>query len=120
MAKRERLSTWLVRFHSIGPSDCYQTSFHPDLQASFERLKAAIANGQLPWNMCKSINPLSESWEAKGKFPPSIKPLLATIALQAIKLDEYDEHFFNLMPTLFPYNKFTMTVSPLPALVCVD
>jgi len=52
----------------------------------------------------------SESWEAKGKFPPSIKPILAEVAVTAIRLDEYDEHFFNLMPVLFPYNKFTMTV----------
>lgn len=52
-----------------------------------------------------------EDWNNKGKFPPSIKPLLAQIALQAVELDEYDEHFFNLMATLFPYNKFTITVS---------
>ncbi|KAF9269548.1 hypothetical protein L218DRAFT_890165 [Marasmius fiardii PR-910] len=70
------------------------TSFHPELQKSFEVLKGAIA---------------AENWEQKGKFPPSIKPLLAQIAIQAIKLDEYDEHFFNLMPVLFPYNKFTMS-----------
>ncbi|KAJ8082325.1 hypothetical protein PM082_008178 [Marasmius tenuissimus] len=70
------------------------TSFHPELQKSLETLKGAIA---------------SENWEQKGKFPPSIKPLLAQVAIQAIKLDEYDEHFFNLMPTLFPYNKFTMS-----------
>jgi hypothetical protein len=52
-----------------------------------------------------------ENWEQKGKFPVSLKPPLAQLALLAIKLDEYDDHFFNLMPTLFPYNKFTMTVS---------
>ncbi|KAK7062755.1 hypothetical protein VNI00_000244 [Paramarasmius palmivorus] len=68
--------------------------FHPDLQRSFEVLKRAIA---------------AENWETKGKFPPTIKPLLSQIAIQAIKLDEYDEHFFNLMPVLFPYNKFTMS-----------
>lgn len=50
-----------------------------------------------------------ENWEQKGKFPPSLKPQLAQLALLAIKLDEYDDHFFNLMPVLFPYNKFTMT-----------
>ncbi|KAL0581644.1 hypothetical protein V5O48_000345 [Marasmius crinis-equi] len=70
------------------------TSFHPELQKSFEVLKGAIA---------------AENWEQKGKFPAGIKPLLAQIAIQAIKLDEYDEHFFNLMPVLFPYNKFTMS-----------
>jgi hypothetical protein len=33
------------------------------------------------------------------------------LAILIIKLDEYDEHFFCLMPTLFPYNKFTMCPS---------
>ena len=36
--------------------------------------------------------------------------MLSQLAVLAIQLDEYDEHFFNLMPTLFPYNKFTMSV----------
>ncbi|KAH6912235.1 hypothetical protein BKA70DRAFT_1098496 [Coprinopsis sp. MPI-PUGE-AT-0042] len=69
-------------------------SFHPELQAAIEDLKKEIAK---------------ENWEQKGKFPPALKPHLSTLALLAIKLDEYDDHFFNLMPTLFPYNKFTMT-----------
>ncbi|KAF9456909.1 hypothetical protein BDZ94DRAFT_1314708 [Collybia nuda] len=69
-------------------------SFHPDLQAAIEKIKVAIAN---------------ESWDQKGKFPPSLKPLLSQLAILAIKLDEYDEYFFNLMPSLFPYNKFTMS-----------
>ncbi|KAI0046533.1 hypothetical protein FA95DRAFT_1559990 [Auriscalpium vulgare] len=67
--------------------------FHPELEAAIEDLKAEIAK---------------ESWEVKGKFPLSIKPLLADIALKAIKLNEYDENFFNLMPRIFPYNRFTM------------
>lgn len=70
------------------------TSFDSELQKSFDVLRGAIA---------------AENWDQKGKFPPNLKPLLAQIAIQAIKRDEYDEHFFNLMPTLFPYNKFTMT-----------
>ncbi|KAJ3849157.1 hypothetical protein EV368DRAFT_47895 [Lentinula lateritia] len=69
-------------------------SFDPALQANLQRLKEAIA---------------AENWDQKGKFPPSIKPLLAQIAIHAITLDEYDDHFFNLMPSLFPYNKFTMS-----------
>ncbi|KAH7927982.1 hypothetical protein BV22DRAFT_1005738 [Leucogyrophana mollusca] len=68
--------------------------FHPDLQAAIEHLKVAISQ---------------ESWEAKGKFPPSIKPVLAEVALKAVNLGEYDEDFFNLMPALFPYNRYTMT-----------
>jgi len=31
------------------------------------------------------------------------------MALLAIQLDEYDDDFFNLMPSLFPYNRFTMS-----------
>ncbi|TFK19472.1 hypothetical protein FA15DRAFT_174391 [Coprinopsis marcescibilis] len=69
-------------------------SFHPELQAAIEELKLEIEK---------------ENWEHKGKFPPGIKPHLAKLALLAIKLDEYDDHFFNLMPVLFPYNKYTMT-----------
>lgn len=72
--------------------------FHPDLEASIERLKFAIA---------------AESFEIKGKFPPSLKPKLQQLALQAISLDEYNDNFFARMPQLFPYNKFTMTVSGL-------
>jgi hypothetical protein len=56
----------------------------------------------------------AESWETKSKFPPNLKPLLAALSLQAITLDEYDDNFFNLMPTIFPYNKFTMSVRPPP------
>jgi hypothetical protein len=56
------------------------------------------------------IHILIESWEQKGKFPPSLKPPLANLAILAVKLDEYDDDFFALMPMLFPYNKFTMTV----------
>ncbi|KAL4242679.1 hypothetical protein ABKN59_011519 [Abortiporus biennis] len=68
--------------------------FHPDLMPLLEELKAAIAR---------------ENWEQKGKFPPAMKPLLSQVALKAIILGDYNENFFNLMPRLFPYNKFTMT-----------
>ncbi|GJE99895.1 hypothetical protein PsYK624_161700 [Phanerochaete sordida] len=68
--------------------------FHPDLEAAVNELKAAIAK---------------EDWTVKGKFPPGLKPILATVALKAIVLGEYDDNFFNLMPKIFPYNRFTMT-----------
>ncbi|KAJ3506870.1 hypothetical protein NLJ89_g6624 [Agrocybe chaxingu] len=71
-----------------------ESMFHPDLQAAIQELKKLIAQ---------------ESWAVKGKFPAGLKPPLAKIAILAIRLDEYDEDFFSLMPTLFPYNKFTMT-----------
>ncbi|EKM52289.1 uncharacterized protein PHACADRAFT_125998 [Phanerochaete carnosa HHB-10118-sp] len=68
--------------------------FHPDLEPALDELKAAIAQ---------------EDWSVKGKFPPGLKPLLAQVALKAIVLGDYDENFFNLMPKIFPYNRFTMT-----------
>ncbi|OBZ74754.1 hypothetical protein A0H81_05563 [Grifola frondosa] len=68
--------------------------FHPELEQAIETLREAVAK---------------ENWEVKGKFPPGLKPLLAQVALKAIILGEYDDNFFNLMPRLFPYNKFTMT-----------
>ena len=46
---------------------------------------------------------------AKGQVS-SLSEALANLAILAIKLDEYDDDFFALMPMLFPYNKFTMTV----------
>ena len=77
-----------------------QHPFSAELEQAIEVLKEAIAK---------------ENWEAKGKFPPGIKPLLAQVALKAVILGEYDDNFFNLMPRLFPYNKFTMTVSEPPS-----
>ena len=46
----------------------------------------------------------------KGKFPAEIKPLLSALAVQAIRQNEYNDNFFNLMPRIFPYNRFTMSV----------
>ena len=92
-----------------------ETAFHPDLQKEIAEMKGSIAKG-----VCFSLRfaaltkfigaSVTESWEQKGKFPSSLKPPLAKLALLAIKLDEYDDDFFSLMPQLFPYNKFTMTV----------
>ncbi|KAI0799723.1 hypothetical protein BC629DRAFT_1591877 [Irpex lacteus] len=67
--------------------------FHPELEKAIEGLKDAISK---------------EQWDTKGKFPPNLKPLLAQVALKAIVLGEYDDNFFNLMPRIFPYNRFTM------------
>ncbi|KAA1475945.1 hypothetical protein DENSPDRAFT_842826 [Dentipellis sp. KUC8613] len=68
--------------------------FHPELEIAIKELKDAASK---------------ESWETKGKFPPAIKPILAKVALKAIRLNEYDDNFFNLMPQIFPYNRFTMS-----------
>ncbi|KAI0311246.1 hypothetical protein OF83DRAFT_1177780, partial [Amylostereum chailletii] len=87
---------------SLGPSDGGRKKrkvaeiqpFHPELEEAFDDLKSAIAK---------------ESWETKGKFPQQLKPRLCQVALKAIRLNEYDHNFFNIMPRLFPYNRFTMS-----------
>ena len=78
--------------------------FNDALQPVLYELKDAIAK---------------ESFEQKGKFPPSLKPMLTKVALQAIHCGEYNDNFFSLMPKLFVYNKSTMTVSFIKfSLVC--
>ena len=57
---------------------------------------------------------LAENWEPKGRFPPGIRPTLGAVALKAVKLNEYNDNFFNLMPRIFPYNRFTMSVRMVP------
>ena len=97
-AKKRRKTVEIVSIASTPPgaaSDGPQQPFHPELEQAIDVLKEAIAK---------------ENWEVKGKFPPGLKPLLGQVALKAVILGEYDENFFNLMPRLFPYNKFTMTV----------
>lgn len=104
--------------------------FHPDLQRGITELRVLVKQGKYhahcppPYVYSLSIVPITlvhclpfrstchliESWENKGKFPPSLKPALARLAILAIRLDEYDDDFFSLMPMIFPYNKFTMSV----------
>jgi hypothetical protein len=60
----------------------------------------------------EATDPLGiDSWENKAKFPPNLKPRLTAVALEALKLGEYNENFFNYLPKIFPYNRFTMLVS---------
>jgi hypothetical protein len=54
--------------------------------------------------------PSAENWGQKGKFPPTLKPPLKEVAILAIRRNEYDDNFFDYMPTIFPYNRYTMTV----------
>jgi hypothetical protein len=89
--------------------------FHPDLDQMIESLKVAISNGR-----CNPNTPLHvvlthppESW-VKGKFPPALKPTLAQVALKAVVLGEYDDNFFNFMPKIFPYNRYTLSVNDSP------
>src|SRR5258708_32182066 len=48
------------------------------------------------------------SFEQKGKFPPELKPRLTACAVRSIQLHEYGDNFFNQLPRLFPYNRYTM------------
>lgn len=92
--------------------------FHPELEQMIESLKGAIANGKcnldIPFRVVSTYP--SESW-VKGKFPPALKPTLAQVALKAVVLGEYDDNFFNFMPKIFPYNRYTLSVNDSP-LVC--
>ena len=65
----------------------------PRLQAAFDDLKKKVE---------------AESFAVKTKFPPNLKPPLVETARIAVALGEYDENFFNHLPTIFPYNRFTM------------
>lgn len=48
------------------------------------------------------------SFAVKTKFPPELKPPLIETAKLAVELDEYNDNFFNYLPSIFPYNRFTM------------
>jgi hypothetical protein len=89
--------------------------FHPELDQMIESLKVAITNGKrnpdTPFHIVSTHPP--ESW-VKGKFPPSLKPTLAQVALKAVVLGEYDDNFFNFMPKIFPYNRYTLSVNDPP------
>lgn len=72
---------------------------HPQLQSMFDHLKTLVQRA---------------SFAVKTKFPPELKPPLIDTAKLAVELDEYNENFFNYLPSIFPYNRFTMMVCRLP------
>lgn len=65
----------------------------PRLQSAFDDLKRAVEQ---------------ESFAVKTKFPATLKPPLIETAKLAVMLGQYDDNFFNHLPTIFPYNRFTM------------
>ncbi|KIM26553.1 hypothetical protein M408DRAFT_330514 [Serendipita vermifera MAFF 305830] len=67
--------------------------FHAELEAQFDVLQKAIAK---------------HDFANKGKFPPDLKPILQETAVKAISLGEYGDNFFNYLPKIFPYNRYTM------------
>ena len=68
---------------------------HPQLQKMFDHLKTLVQRA---------------SFAVKTKFPPELKPPLIDTAKLAVELDEYNDNFFNYLPSIFPYNRFTMMV----------
>lgn len=64
------------------------------LAAELEHLKQLVAQ---------------ESFQVKARFPPSLRPPLRKAARLALELGEYTDNFFNYLPQLFPYNRFTMS-----------
>jgi len=70
-----------------------QLPFSPAMDAEFASLEDTIKQ---------------YSFEQKGKFPPELKPRLTACAVRSIQLNEYGDNFFNRLPRLFPYNRYTM------------
>lgn len=70
-----------------------QAPFHPDLEAQLKILEFAISK---------------HDFKNKGKFPPDLKPILLDTAIIAITLGEYTDNFFNYLPRIFVYNRYTM------------
>ncbi|GAA6049784.1 hypothetical protein JCM3770_002159 [Rhodotorula araucariae] len=67
--------------------------FSKEMQEDFDMLRREVAN---------------TVWEQKNKFPPDLKETLIGVAFHALRLDEYDDDFFAVMPDIFGYNLFTM------------
>lgn len=64
------------------------------LAAEFEYLRRLVA---------------AESFQVKSRFPPNLRDPLKKAARMALELGEYNENFFNFLPNIFPYNRFTMS-----------
>jgi len=99
--------------------DFVHPSFTTDLVGELEVLKEVVERE-------------AKAFGVKGKFPQHVKPLLGQvrwrrmldrvqleaqltcgreqIAMRAVVRDEYDDPFFDAMPKIFPYNRFTMKV----------
>ncbi|KZO91633.1 hypothetical protein CALVIDRAFT_568079 [Calocera viscosa TUFC12733] len=67
--------------------------FSPELDSMLEELRESVER---------------ESFEQKGKFPQNLKPTLERVSLFALKNGEYGDNYFNVMPKIFPYNRYTM------------
>lgn len=59
--------------------------------------------------MRNRVSLLIDPYEVKNKFPPHLKELLTSVAHLALDLNEFDDYFFARLPSIFPYNKFTLT-----------
>jgi hypothetical protein len=73
-----------------------QHQFSPELQQEFTKLRQLVSEAD---------------FTVKSKFPPQLRAPLAATAIKAVELEEYGDVFFKHLPEIFPYNKFTMTVS---------
>lgn len=90
-----------------------QGEFSQELLDDFEMLKREVANSAWRASLCLRTTlslPVGHaaSWVQKNKFPPDLKETLLSVALHALRIDEYDDDFFAMMPKIFPYNLFTM------------
>lgn len=88
-----------------------QDNLAPELQTMAKELKAQVAvSAFLPPLEVDSSDAITASFEPKNKFPLSLKPKLQDFAFKAIEHRQYDDHFFKILPLIFPYNEFTMRV----------
>lgn len=83
-----------------------ETAFYLDLQKAIAEVKGFMFRSMYATLTAFQNRVLG----TEGEIFSVLKPPLAQLALLAIRLDEYNDNFFSLMPRLFSYNKFTMTV----------
>lgn len=58
-----------------------------------------------------TLTGLTESWKDKKRFPPAlIDPMIHAIGV-AIETESFNEKFFDALPFVINYNRFTMKVS---------
>lgn len=67
----------------------------------------------IPARLNSSLEQLREavsktSFENKSKFPAQLEEPLIDTAKLAFELEQLDDNFFNILPTIFPYNRFTL------------
>lgn len=56
----------------------------------------------------------ADDFSVKAKFPPDLRPVVEQTAKVALETGCYGDGFFDQMPKIFPYNRYTMMVRRSP------